>query len=290
MFFKNLTAFKITSINMDIFSESLAKMAFIPCSNIQKNTRGFVSPFRKSDDCLFKVNDLYAFCLMNEEKILPAQVVNQESQEYIDELSQTRSVSSKEKAEIKEDTALRLLPQAFSKFRKTYGYIDIGNNYLVIDSVSEKQINDIVELFIRCEMAIEPIMREESDILTEWFVNSSNPDIVEIADKCKITSDNGDGVAKISCQGTSMLSENIRSFIDVGGHITELATIWNQELSLTLNTKLQFKGIKFLEIESASNKDESSDESDLILAANTFSDLIKSRESWLAEYKTSTES
>ncbi len=227
---------------------------------------------------------------MNEEKILPAQVVNQESQEYIDELSQTRSVSSKEKAEIKEDTALRLLPQAFSKFRKTYGYIDISNNYLVIDSVSEKQINDIVELFLRCELAIEPMMREESDILTEWFINSSNPDDVEISDKCKLTSDNGDGVAKISCQGNSMLSENIRSFIDGGGHITELAIVWNEELNLMLNTKLQFKSIKFLEIESVSNNDDSTDESDLILVANTFSEVLKSRDSWLAEYKTSTNS
>jgi recombination associated protein RdgC len=133
-------------------------------------------------------------------------------------------------------------------------------------------------------------MREESDILTEWFVHSSNPDDIEISDKCKMTSDNGDGVAKISCQGNSMLSENIRSFIDAGGHITELATIWNQELSLTLNTQLQFKGVKFLEIESVANKDESSDESDLILVANTFADLLKSRDNWLAEYKAITNS
>lgn len=45
MFFKNLTAFKITDINIDIFEDSLNKLVFVPCSNSQGSSRGFVNPF-----------------------------------------------------------------------------------------------------------------------------------------------------------------------------------------------------------------------------------------------------
>ncbi|MDE4938333.1 recombination-associated protein RdgC, partial [Francisella tularensis] len=85
--------------------------------------RGLINPFIKDEKCLFKFNPLAAFCLLTEEKILSAQVINQQEQEYIEELELTRYVSKKEKTQIKEDMKQKLLPLAFSKFRKTYGYL-----------------------------------------------------------------------------------------------------------------------------------------------------------------------
>ncbi|MDE5018855.1 recombination-associated protein RdgC, partial [Francisella tularensis subsp. holarctica] len=78
-------------------------------------------------------NHLAEFCLLTEEKILSAQVINQQEQEYIEELELTRYVSKKEKTQIKEDLQQKLLPIAFSKFRKTYGYLYLTNNSLGID-------------------------------------------------------------------------------------------------------------------------------------------------------------
>ncbi|MDE5037914.1 recombination-associated protein RdgC, partial [Francisella tularensis] len=53
MFFKNLTALKITDINIDIFEDSMNKLAFIPCSYSQESSRGCMSPFVKDAKCLF---------------------------------------------------------------------------------------------------------------------------------------------------------------------------------------------------------------------------------------------
>lgn len=55
MFFKNLTAFKITDINIDIFEDSMNKLAFTPCSNSQKSSRGFTNPFIKDEQCLLSL-------------------------------------------------------------------------------------------------------------------------------------------------------------------------------------------------------------------------------------------
>ncbi|AXA33440.1 recombination-associated protein RdgC [Francisella adeliensis] len=283
MFFKNLTAFKITDIDIDIFEESMNKLAFIPCSKSQKSTRGFVNPFVKdSENCLFRFNHLAAFCLLSEEKILPAQVIKQQAEEHIEELELTRYVSKKEKAEIKEDMEQRLLPMAFSKFKKTYGYLDLVNNYLVVDSVSEKQILEIVDLLQRCEARFDPVIKEETDILTEWLVDGTNPLEVEIAERCKLTSAIGDSVANISCQGSTMLTDNIKSFIESGGYITELAIIWNEQVAMTANTKLQFKSVKFLEGINDLNKDDNGGhETDLLLMADLFAELINTMQSWV---------
>lgn len=280
MFFKNLTAFKITSIDIDTFEESINKLAFIPCGKSQKSTKGFINPLIKDEDnCLFKFNHLAVFCLMTEDKLLPAQIINQEAQAYIEELEQTRYVSKKEKSEIKEDTEQRLLPQAFSKFKKVYGYLDLTNNYLVIASVSENQINEILELLQRCEARFEPVQKDESEILTHWFIDNTNPLDVEISDKCKLTSDIGDGIANISCQGSAMLNEQIKSFVETGGYITELAIVWKEQLAMTVNNKLQFKSIKFLDGIADLNKNESH-EADLLLMSDIFAELINSIEKW----------
>jgi recombination associated protein RdgC len=282
MFFKNLTAFKITQFDIYKFEDSLDKLAFIACSKTQRSSRGFVNPIIEGDTCLHSFNNLSAFCFMTEDKILPAQVINQEAQEYIKELEKTRFVGKAEKTEIKEDVEQRLLPQAFSRYKKTYGYIDSTNNFLVIDSVSDSHIDAIVELLQRCEIKFEPVVEEETDILTHWFTDNANPLDVEIGDKCKLTSDIGDGVASISCQGSSMLNDNIKSFIDAGGYITELAIVYREELSMVVNTKLQFKAIKFLDgIKDLNNSDDvHSNEADLLLMSDIFADLINSMQTW----------
>ncbi|OIN82927.1 recombination-associated protein RdgC [Francisella sp. TX07-6608] len=280
MFFKNLTAFKITDINIDVFEQSINKLSFIKCSNLQRSTKGFINPFIKdSDSSLFRFNHLAVFCLMTENKILPAQVINQEAQIYIEDLEQNRYVSKKEKSDIKEDVEQRLLPQAFSKFNKVFGYLDLTNNYLVIDSASDSQITQILDLLQKCEARFEPIQKEESDILTHWFIDNANPLDVEIADKCKLISDIGDGIANISCQGSSMLNNQIKSFVEAGGYITELAIVWKEQLAMTVNQKLQFKSIKFLDGIKDLNKDESY-EADLLLMSDIFAELIKSIETW----------
>jgi len=76
-----------------------------------------------------------------------------------------------------------------------------------------------------------------------------------------------------------MLNNQIKSFVDAGGYITELAIIWNEQLAMTVNTKLQFKSIKFLDGIKDLSKDESH-EADLLLMSDIFGDLINSMERW----------
>lgn len=39
--------------------------------------------------------------------------------------------------------------------------------------MSEKQITEVVDLLQRCKARFEPIIKEETNILTEWFVDNT---------------------------------------------------------------------------------------------------------------------
>ena len=155
---------------------------------------------------------------------------------------------------------------------------------MVIDSTSDKVIDETIALLRKTlgSLKIEPIFEEISGVLTTWFKDNAIPNDIVLEDKCKLISDQGNGVANISCQGDIMLSQNIVAFIEAGGAIAELALSWRDQLSLTLNDRFQCKSIKFLEGIKSLNQELSQQddaikaEADFLLMAETFSELLDS--------------
>jgi recombination associated protein RdgC len=292
MFFKNMTAFKIEEgFDKEKFAEDMTKMAFIPCSGLQRSTKGFVNPLVKSDECIYSFNNLMLFCLLTEEKILPTSVINEQAQIRVEELeSGGERIGKSQKAEIKEQIEQQLLPQAFSRHKRLFGYFDLTNNYLIFDSANSNQVNEAIEQFRKVVdfLKVTPLIKEETDALTSWFVDNGYPIDIEIGEKCKLVSDAGDGVANISCQGSSMLTDNIKSFIETGGHITEMAVVWKEQLSMNVNSNLQFKAIKFLDgVKDLNDSDDLSglykQEADLLIMSDIFAELLNAVQDWNME-------
>ena len=199
-------------------------------------------------DMIYSFNNLMLFCLLTEEKILPTSVINEQAQIRIEELeSGGERIGKSQKTEIKEQIEQQLLPQAFSRHKRLFGYFDLANNYLIFDSANSNQINEAIEQFRKVVdfLKVTPLIKEETDALTSWFVDNGYPIDIEIGEKCKLVSDAGDGVANISCQGSSMLTDNIKSFIETGGHITEMAIVWKEQLSMNINSNLQLRLLSF---------------------------------------------
>jgi recombination associated protein RdgC len=179
------------------------------------------------------------------------------------------------------------LPQAFSNYKKIFGYFDFANKYLVINSVSDKQVDECLELLRRCcdVLDIEPIMEDETKVLTDWLVNNTYSADIELGDKFKVVSDIGNGLTNVSCKGDDILTEQIKSFIESGGDVTEIAIVWNQQLSMNLTNKLQFKSIKFLDTIKDLNSDDGlngiyKSEADILIMSDAFSELFSSASLW----------
>ena len=158
----------------------------------------------------------------------------------------------------------------------------------MIDSNSDKSIDDFTALLRKSlgSLKIQPLVEDISATLTSWFKDNAAPTDIVIEDKCKLVTDQGDGVANITCQGNTMLSDNILAFIEAGGAISELAISWRDQLSLMVNDRFQWKSIKFLEgLKDLNNELEKEDkivrqEADFLLMAETFAELLNQAEAY----------
>ncbi|WP_440994119.1 recombination-associated protein RdgC [Cysteiniphilum litorale] len=292
MFFKNVTAFKLNQeINPEQLMNALEDFAFKSCAPGQASSTGWAHPFIKDhEDTFHSINSFHLLCLKTEDKILPAQVVNEHTQQKIEEIErlQNTKIGKHEKATIKDEVQQMLLTKAFSKSKQTYGYIDAANGFLVIDSNSDKTIDDFTALLRKSlgSLKIQPMFDDISAILTSWFKENAAPTDIVIEDKCKLVTDQGDGVANITCQGNTMLSDNILAFIEAGGAISELAISWRDQISLTINDRFQWKSIKFLEglkdLNTELDKEDKivRQEADFLLMAETFAELLNQSEDY----------
>ena len=286
MFFKNITAFKLLKpIDQKALQSALAPFAFKPCSAFQAESTGWIHPFIKdhSEYC-HESNHFALLCLKTEEKILPTQVINQHTDDKVTEIEtlQNTKVGKHERSAIKEDMAQQLLSKAFSRFKCTYAYFDFKQHYLIIDSTADKAIETVTGLLRKSlgSLTIEPLLEDVSTTITSWLKDDSAPQEIMIEDQCKLITDQGDGVATITCQGNTMLSENIIAFIEAGGQLSDLALSWRDQLRFTLNDRFQCKSIKFLEgLKSLNDELAKEDaivkqEADFLLMAESFAELI----------------
>ena len=85
-----------------------------------------------------------------------------------------------------------------------------------------------------------------------------------------------------------MLTDHIKAFVASGGHITDMAITWDEQLSMTINNRLQFKSIKFLDGIKDLNKDDGltgiyKSEADILLMNDVFTELFAAVNRWKLE-------
>src|SRR3990167_1215410 len=136
MWFKQIQLFQLkpSAYSIDKLSEKVQALSFIPCFPSTPSSIGWVTPIDEDEAPLIRsINGYIMLCMQVEEKILPATVIRQELDVKIKKLEtlDSRKIRSKEKLSLKDEVTTTLLPRAFSKLTKIYGYIDTKNHWLV---------------------------------------------------------------------------------------------------------------------------------------------------------------
>ena len=198
MWFKNLSIFRLTeafTLSPGELEQKLEALAFHPCGPHQEFTFGWTSPLGKSNQQFVQsTNGFMMLCLKKEERLLPASVVNEISQEKIleKEQQQARKLSKKERTEIKDEILFDLLPKAFTFSRKIYAYIDPKGGWLIVDAASAKNAEDLLSMLRKSLTSLPAVPLNTIDnpatIMTEWLLNSKAPDDILIEDECELRS------------------------------------------------------------------------------------------------------
>ena len=255
MFFKNIRIFRFTrsvEITAEQLEEKLQADAFKPCGPQEQNRRGWCTPLGKhSEQLVHAANGDLLICLQHQEKILPGPVVKEFVEERAEaiEIEQGRKVRRKEKDEIREQVILEMLPQAFPRNRKTYGYLSAKNGYLIVDAGSAKAAEDFASTLRKSlgSLPVRPPVVEQAPAFTftGWINETIDlPDVAVLGADCWMADPSEDG-GKVIARGLDLKADEVRNHLDAGMQVTKVALTWDDNVSFCLDETLAITRVKF---------------------------------------------
>ena len=290
MIFKNAHVFTFTksfTLTAVELNEFVSTLKFVSPMSTELSRYGFVSPCSGACSSLvYEANGNLLLCVRKEEKILPASYVKDLVDERVEELEQTELfVSKKQRAEIKDDIELELLPRAFTRKTDVYAYINAENNTIVIDTASRSKAEDVLSL-LRKAIGTLPVKGVEldcdaSEVMTNWVINlfkttfkwylSNNFSFGLEAHFAGL----GDDSATAVVRNQEVHSAEVKAHLDAGQYITKLGLEYGETASFMLHDDLSIKRIKFDGIfEESYNDDVEKFDGEFILMAGELNNMI----------------
>lgn len=267
MFFKNLSIFRIpdtAALVLSDVSEQLSVIKLHPCSSIEPRSVGWVPP-REGGAIIHSVSNQWLLALGFEERLLPTSIVKQFAADRAKAIieNEGRKVGRKEMRDIREATAIELMPRAFPRRRVTYGWIDPVSGWLVIDAGSLAKAEQFLEQLRRSvdgfPVKLVKTVKSPVAAMTGWLAEGEAPGSFTIDQDTDLRSAENAAVRYVH---HSLEGNEIREHIATGKVVTRLAMTWADRISFVLTESLQIKRLVFMDIikEQAESQAENEDE------------------------------
>ncbi|WP_435102273.1 recombination-associated protein RdgC [Arhodomonas sp. AD133] len=263
MWFKNLCIYRNNqpfAHSAEELAERLAEFAFQPVGRIEHLSRGWVPPLPGGESLVHAAGGQYLVSLQEESRLLPAYVIRETLDERVAEREEAecRKLGRKEKNRLKEEITLELLPQAFTRSKRLYAWIDTRNGWLVVDTATWRQAEELTEL-LRASLGTLPIQplatnSNPQPIMTDWLAKQAEPADVELGDEAVFEDPKNDG-AEIRGKRVDLHSGEIGAHIRAGKLVRRLAVTWDERISFVLDADLSLKRLKFLDVVQEGNED-----------------------------------
>ena len=256
MWFKNIALFRFTepfTLTETEFEERLASYCLRPCGSHELFSLGWLPPIKSgTGQLLHTTARCHMLCLGKEEKVLPAAVINEILAERCSELEekQARRLRRKERENLRDEIVFDLLPKALSFSKRTYAYIDIKGQWLVIDTGSQNSTDEFTS-FLRKSLDSLPISVPITQIrpastMTRWLSEHTIPSDLTLEDECELRSADHENNT-VRCKRQDLLSDEIQGHLKAGKECIKLALSWNDRLNFVLDESLSLKRLRFLE-------------------------------------------
>ena len=290
LWFKNAIIYQLnndTLLNKDTIEKAIKSIPFTPCGNLDTIKMGWVSPYNDNNqnDFIIDMQGHLLLRIKKESKILPAPVIKQALLEKIDKQEQalSRKLTKNEKATLKDEVMIDLMPRAFSKYNHYWLWIDTHNKRIIIDCSSFKQAEDILAILRKQlgALALTPLSIDTplEQVMTTWVKEKLNFAPFLLGDQAELK-DPLEGNGIISCKNQDITSDEMLIHFDSGKWITKIKIIDERGVNFIVNSDLTLKRIKFDSTILDENEDIGSDEfdkrleADFIIMANLLSTTI----------------
>jgi recombination associated protein RdgC len=254
MWFKQIQMFRLNDnfrYNPELFASQLAELEFSPCLPSMPFSIGWVAPVDEDGAPLFYHGNGYVMlCMQVEEKILPAAVIKQELENRVKKIAkdEDRRVRRQEKISLKEDVIISLLPRAFSKLTRIYGYIDIKNHWLILNTLHGSKTEKFMSLFKKSITEdIQPFaLNKLAPEITQWLKADSYPKEFSIEKSC-LLQDPKDQARVIRCQQQDLFAQCIQDLLKDGCEVNQLAMCWQDRVNFILAENFSVRSLRYQE-------------------------------------------
>ena len=254
--FRNIRFYRLDGTwpeSEEALSTSLEQAGFEPCGPLSERSSGWVAIDPDTSELLARrVNGADLIRLRSQSRVLPAAVINEELEVRIEEYRKRmqEAPSPREKRRLKAEARDELMPKAMLKSDRIWGYIDLKENVLGIDTALES----VAERFLRRMQAsldginIRPLqfMKPVDELLTGIFFEDA-PRQFSLGRECRMQ-DLGDAASKVRWTDFDLSDKSIRDHVANGMRLTHLSIVYDNIMNFVMDengvlTKLKFVGM-----------------------------------------------
>jgi len=254
--FRNVRYYRLDGVwpeSEEALSKCLEQAGFEPCGPLTERSSGWVAVDPDSSDLLSRrVNGADLIRLRSQSRVLPAAVVNEELEARIEEFRSRmqEAPSPREKRRLKAEARDELMPKAMVKSDRIWGYIDLKEKVLGIDTA----LDSVAERFLRRLQAsidgvsIRPLqfMKPVDELLTGIFFEDA-PGQFSLGRECRMQ-DLADAGSIVRWTAFDLSDKTIRDHVANGMRLTHLAVVYDNIMSCVINengviSKLRFLGM-----------------------------------------------
>ena len=253
MWFKNLLVYRFTSpfqIDADTFEQQLNATPFTPCGSQDMAKVGWVAPMPEGELLSHTAAGYTLVCLRKQQKILPGGAVAEALEEKIREIetAEARKVYRKERKQLKEDILITLAPRALTRSSRCYAYIDVTNQWLIVNSSSRNVAEELMTQ-LRNDIGSLPVVPLETSsdpvlLLTNWVRGGELPVGFQLGEQCELR-DVQETTNTVKVRGQDLRSEEVLQHIEAGKQVTKLELHWREAVDFVIGDDLIIRRVKF---------------------------------------------
>jgi recombination associated protein RdgC len=291
MWFKNLIVFRLASdwvLSPGELEEQLSYRPLQACSGYDMQTVGWVYP-GPQERMVHTLERHMLIALGVDQKLLPASVVNQVTQEKAAAIAteQGYPVGRRQMRELKDKVADELRARAFTRRSMTRAWIDRDHGLLVVDAAAPAKAEEVVATLRDTISGFSAHLLETekspSVSMGAWLMFGDAPGRFQIENDLELQAIS-DTKSAVRYVRHPLDGKEVQKHISEGKTPTKLGMSWNDRVAFMLNADMQIKRVQFLDMvkdraeqhaDAPDGGDEERFDIDFALMAGTLSQMLK---------------
>lgn len=253
MWFKNLLVYRFSTpfqIDPEDFEQKLAATPFVPCGSQDLAKVGWIAPMPEGELLSHTAGACTMLSLRKQQKILPGAAVAEALDEKVREieLAEARKVYRKERKQLKEEILISLAPRALTRSSRTFAYIDVQNQWLIVNGGSRNRAEEMLTQ-LRNDIGSLPLvpLETKSDpvtLLTNWVRGGELPAGFVLGEQCELR-DVQETTNTVKVRGQDLRSDEVLQHIEAGKQVTKLELHWREAIDFVIGDDLIIRRVRF---------------------------------------------